>query len=88
MNLYINKNNTHAEILQSLKEKVQAESEVGETEMTLIFVKTTVHYIYACMGDKRCCYSGTKVKLKIHNTCMLYTYIIIITRGSSTASEH
>ena len=44
MNLYINKNNTHTEILQSLKEKVQAESELGETEMTLIFVKITIHF--------------------------------------------
>ena len=45
MKLYINQNNTHTEILQSLKEKVQAESELGETEMTLIFVKTTVHFL-------------------------------------------
>ena len=47
MNLYINQNNTHTEILQSLKEKVQAENELGETEMSLIFVKTTVHFL--CM---------------------------------------
>ena len=45
MKLYTNKNNTHTEILQSLKEKVHAESELGETEMTLIFVKTTVHFL-------------------------------------------
>ena len=37
--------NTHTEILQSLKEKVQAESELGETEMSLIFVKTTIHFL-------------------------------------------
>ena len=48
MKLYINKNNPHTEILRFLKEKVQAESELGETEMTLKYNRPlfTVIYIY------------------------------------------